>query len=83
MSADELKQPAVAGPHTPTVTEAANSYIHAQRLAGVDAATALAEFARFIATVKAEVWDLAYKVGAMDTLLSPAEAQENPYRSES
>jgi hypothetical protein len=38
------------------------------------------EFNRWLAGEKAKVWDEAYQQGAYDTLLSPAEATENPYR---
>jgi hypothetical protein len=41
------------------------------------------EFDRWLAGEKAKVWDKAYQAGAFDTLGSPAEATENPYRSES
>jgi hypothetical protein len=85
MSAEQLARPAVAGPHTPTFDEAANSYIHAQRLAGVDAATALAEFARFVESVKAEAFDAAADAveRTSSTSLGHALRNANPYRSES
>lgn len=33
-------------------------------------------------TVAEPIWDEAYQIGAMDTLASPRDAHENPYRSE-
>lgn len=37
---------------------------------------------RALRQIKAEVWDIAYQHGAVDTLLSPRDATENPYREE-
>jgi hypothetical protein len=38
------------------------------------------DFDRWLNQVKAGVWDEAYQAGAHDTLRSPSDATENPYR---
>jgi hypothetical protein len=46
----------------------------------MDTATIRSGYANYWHDEKAKVWDEAYQQGAYDTLLSPAEATENPYR---
>lgn len=61
--------------YTPTTDQVRANSVYAIARAGEKSS-----FDRWLDAVKAEVWDAAYQAGAEDTLASPRDARENPYR---